>query len=126
MRRGLGCANRWHRRAGCLLPPPVLAIRSRDAQIDAEIWARSRASNAANDETVGTVVVFTGGGNDEVLLRTAKVPVLGKATVSRFGTKSPERVSLKAGAARDDKASTVLAMDVVRITVAKVFFQRPV
>ena len=61
------------------------------------------------------MVVLAGSGSDEVLLRTAEGPVLGKATVSRFGTQPPERVSVKAGATLYDKASIALALDIVRI-----------
>ena len=63
----------------------------------------------------GRVVLFIGSGKDEVLLRTRKGPVLGNVTVSRFGTKPPERVSLKAGAALDDQASIALALGMVRM-----------
>ena len=94
---------------------------TRKAQSEAEIWLNSRGINAGKDSTAGTVAVLTGCGGDEVLLHTAKGQVLGKATVKCFGAKPPARVSVKAGVARDDNASIALAMDMVRVTVAKAF-----
>ena len=49
----------------------VIAVRTREAQGDAELWANSRALNAKKDESSGTIVFLSGMGSDEVLPRTA-------------------------------------------------------
>ena len=96
--------------------PLVIEVSSEDGWQEAEIRATNREA--------GTTLVWVGaeGAAEDVLVETAKGPVMAKAKLLKIGSSAPEMVQWKPDKELDDtKASEEVGLVTMRLTVIKEF-----